>query len=55
MQETQALQDKLNVLQQQNSNDVKFLKEMFEVSRKLSTSAGRVHEAGDAACPGRSA
>ncbi len=36
MQETQALQDKLNVLQQQNSNDVKFLKEMFEVSRKLS-------------------
>jgi hypothetical protein len=36
MQETQALQDKLNMLQQQNSNDAKFLKEMFEVSRKLS-------------------
>lgn len=36
MQETQALQDKLNAMQQQNSDDVKFLKEMFEVSKKLS-------------------
>jgi hypothetical protein len=36
MQETQALQDKLEKLQQQNSDDTESLKEMFEVSRKLS-------------------